>query len=223
MSEPTSIREPKILNARVPGGDAISKYQAASQSNLEGVILVANNLIDTVYVFKTPLLAAEFLKTCSPAMRGERSKLTGLMTLEPIEIPKEKEILALVDGVSIGGTKMIDGKTRELATVCVSCFVRMVDASGILKEERLYVSDTVCAVDVFVRYAEPEIPSRAVAEATNFLCLFNAKARAEWDEHLANQPPPPDPAKQQAEILGAAIAAGIDRALARMNLKPSTK
>jgi hypothetical protein len=222
MSEQTSIREPKVLFKRVPGDDAVSKSQAANDSNLEGVLMIAQNLCDTVFDFKTPELAEEFFGTCSRCQRAERSE-NGLMTLLPIEQPEGKTLRVVTDGAFIAANRMLskqDNATMELVMLNATVFVRTQDPSGVLREERLNLGETAIAADLLFKYCEPEVPSRAVAETQKFLADFNIKARATWRKHLAElPPPPPDPATLQGEILGAAIAAGIDRALARMNIK----
>lgn len=223
MSEPTSIREPKILFKSAPGDDAVSKNQAANDSNLEGVLMIAQNLHDQVFDFKTPKLADVFFGNCSRSQRAERSE-NGLMTLLPIERPEGKTLRVVMDGAFIAANRMLrkeDNATMELVMLNATVFVRTQEPSGVLREERLNLGETAIAADLLFKYCEPEIPSRAVAETQKFLIEFNTKARAEWKAHIASQPPPPpDPSVQQGEILGAAIAAGIDRALAKMNIKP---
>jgi hypothetical protein len=210
----TPIRDNKIISRQPEGSNAVEKFEAGSRAAWENLLTIAAHCHEIVFEAKNAKLAEQLFSMASPRTRIKRDG--GITVLVPVERLEKLPLHFVVCNTHCSGSKEINGKSCELIRVAVDIFQREVEASGELKEVRLPIADAHLDADTFFEMVEPEVGSKSVVAAIDFIVEHNQKAKRAFADWIAKQPAPVSPDEKAANI----IANGFALAMQRMGVSP---
>lgn len=213
------IREKNIINRQPDGSNPVEKFEIGMNTPGEGLLMIAANVDDQIFVFPSPKAALDLYKISAPRTRVERTPAGGTLVpvgmLLPIsQYPLLARVISSCISFEASRRQETFGKQPEIVTVSYEIFQRETEGGGEIREVRFGVSDGQMDADKFFELVEPEVGSKTVQSAIDFVCEHNRKAKADYKKFIDSLPPLPDPAKASAEI----IAAGFKLAMEQMGL-----